>query len=109
MKNYLVAYTAGWGDQRRWQAIAAQLFQACRAATGKPPVALMAACMRAAALFSVSSDRSAGDILIDLIEWLKENSEFETTSSTPDRLLVAEMTGTSAATDAVVQTSLGFR
>lgn len=109
MNRYLVAFTAGWGDERRWSTMVAQLTNACRHATGKPSVALMAGCTRDAAILLVTSDLGADDLLPVIVEWMTEHSEFETTSRNPDRLVVAELSGVSAATDAVLRTAIGLR
>lgn len=107
-RPYLVAFTAGWGDQRRWKTMALEFYDAVKRASGAPLASLMGGCTKDSLIVRADSPLDAQAFYDSILDHL-DDSEFEFTSTNADRLLVVEAGLGLVASDLAVQTAAGMR
>lgn len=106
--QYLVIYTAGTGDQRRWNRMALDFFDAVKRVTGSIPVSLMGGITRDSLVLGISCELDAQALYAAIKNSLPDGSFFFG-GDNPDRLLIVETTGRATASDAVVETAMSLR
>jgi hypothetical protein len=107
--RYLVAYTAAYGSEARWNAMALDIYRALKEATGVAPATLMGSGSRDAGLFQISGPADAQIVYGAIVKRLSVGL-WDWHATDPDRLLVVEIAKNNAvASDAVVQTVAGMR
>lgn len=110
MKNFLVIFTLGFGDDNRARRVSLAVHKAVKDAARGNAYPLMLSAFRDAVVMMATSDGDARDLYAAIVETLSDDraADFGPGLANPDRLVVAEYAGKLIATDKTIQTAAGL-